>query len=145
MKTTINNSTKHIWLIFPILLATFVWAVGCVSTTNPLASWKSDGSSGYVDMSGSCQAYVEKIPYGKAVSDDVENFIKKLPIRRGRFADRSESYWIHEISLFEDGTGQHAVQIEIDLNGTYLNYVLIYDKKNNRVKVKKYSSGNYRS
>ncbi len=38
------------------------------------------------------------------------------------------------IKLLEDGTGQHAIKVKMIVNGTYSEYVLIYDKKNRRIK-----------
>ena len=137
-------SSAHAVIMF-VLLTLFSLIGGCVSTTNPLLGWQMEGDSGYVDISGSCQIYIKTIPYGKVVSDDVLLFIDKLPVHKGGFATRSESYWIDNISLFKDGTGQHAVKIHIPLDGTYINYVLIYDQLHVRTKVLKFSSGTYRS
>ena len=137
------------FLVFVFVLAV-VLAFGCRCSTSrpepdPLAGWKSDGDSGYVNMEGSCQAYIENIPFGMLVAGDVEKFIKELPVHKGEFGDRSESYWVDNISLFEDGTGQHAVKIHIPLLGTYVNYVLIYNKSNVRINTIKFISGKYRS
>jgi hypothetical protein len=41
--------------------------------------------------------------------------------------------------------GQHAVKIEIPLNGAYSEHVLFYDKENKRIKVIVYSGGRYAS
>jgi len=125
-----------------------ICGAGCVASapvTDPLAGWTPDGDSGYVNMNGSCQAYVEKIPYGKAISDDVETFIKNLPVHKRMSISRSESYWIDNVSLFKDRTGQHAVKLHMPLNGTYINYVLIYTQSNVRTEVIKFASGTYRS
>jgi hypothetical protein len=132
-------------LSFYCLIAAIICLAGCVSTTNPTVGWTPDGNSGFVDMNGTCQAYVKTIPYGNAVADDVQTFIDKLPVRRGSFADRRESYWIYKISLAKDGAGQHAVQIHLSLDGDYINYVLFYNKDNIRFKVIKFKSGQYRS
>ena len=107
-----------------------------------MVGWQSDGRSCYVDMNGSCQAYVQSIPYGRAVSDDVRQFIARMPIHGNKYSYGSgrESYWICGISLFDGGTGWHAVKIETVAKGMYLNYVLIYDKDGKRIKVLKYTS-----
>jgi hypothetical protein len=139
-----NNRDRNAGSLFVLILALLSLS-GCLSTSDPLTGWMPDGDSGFVDMNGTCQAYVKQIPYGKAVSDDVQTFIDTLPVRKGSFADRSESYWIYKISLSKDGMGQHAVQIYLNLNGDYLSYVLIYDGNNVRTKVIKYKSGTYRS
>jgi hypothetical protein len=49
------------------------------------------------------------------------------------------------ISVFEDGTGQHAILMFIPVDGTFLNYILIYDKNDKRSKTIKYSAGHYAS
>ena len=46
--------------------------------------------------------------------------------------------------ILEDGTGQHAVTIAVDLGGTEWSHVLTYDKNDKRVRVIKYISGHYR-
>ena len=122
-------------------LAAFALIVGCESTTDPLIGWKSVGDTGFTG--GGYQTYIEKIPFDKTIVADVRDFVEKLPIVKGQFADRSENYWIDDMSFFEDGTGQRAVKIKIPLSGTYQNYVLIYNKSNVRIKVIKFSSGHY--
>jgi len=115
------------------------------NTTEPLVGWYIDGDTGF---QMGYQACIEKIPYDKAISDDVRNFVEKLPIVKDPFgfADRSENYWITHISFFMDGTGQHAVKIDdIPIKGTYQNYVLIYNKSDVRIKVIKFSNGHYQS
>jgi hypothetical protein len=47
--------------------------------------------------------------------------------------------------LFEDGTGQHAVEIRIGLDATNWRHILIYDKNDNRIKTIKYADGHYAS
>ncbi len=47
------------------------------------------------------------------------------------------------VSYKEDRKGQHAIQIDIPLNGTYRHHVLIYDKDNKRTKVIVYELGHY--
>jgi hypothetical protein len=73
----------------------------------------------------------------KAISDDYHDYISKL--------SPEERKYVGPLQFFEDGAGQHAVEIEIALNGTWWFHVLIYDKNNQRVKVIKYSPGGYRS
>lgn len=121
--------------------AVIVIFLGCESTTDPLVGWKCIGNTGFTG--GAYQTYVDKIPFEKIISNDVRDFVETLPIVRGKYADRSENYWIDEMSYFEDGKGQRAVKIHIPLDGTYQNYVLIYDKSGRRIKVKKFASGHY--
>jgi hypothetical protein len=58
---------------------------------------------------------------------------------------REIAVWPYGQLFCEDGTGQHAVEISIPLNGKFWKHVLIYDKTNRRVKTVKYSSGRYMS
>jgi hypothetical protein len=73
----------------------------------------------------------------KTIIDDYKDYIEKLPPEERKFA-----YYAH---CFEDGGQQHAVQIEIPLNGVWWEHVLIYDKNDKRIKTIKYTSGAYRS
>ena len=56
--------------------------------------------------------------------------------------EKKHAYYAHD---FEDGNGQHAIRIEIPLNGTWWEHVLIYNKNNTRIKVIKYANGHYAS
>ena len=62
-------------------------------------------------------------------------YIKKL---------HPEHHYIGDISFFEDGTGQHAVSIEVFKLGANASWrhVLFYDKENRRTKVIKYDYPN---
>jgi hypothetical protein len=119
METLINNSAKRLWLYFPILLAALILTGGCATqTSDPLAGWKVLLSHDY-----------EK--FDKAIKDDYQDFIQKLsPKERDHVGD---------IGFFEDGTGQHAVSIQVFPRGDVeWHYALIYDKENKRIKVTKY-------
>jgi len=76
----------------------------------------------------------------KAITDDLQNYINALPPQQ-----REIAAWPYSQLFCEDGTGQHAVEISIPLNGKFWKHVLIYDKTNRRVKTVKYSSGRYMS
>jgi len=89
--------------------------------TNPIPGWQADFNS----------------EPSKAVEKDYQDYIQKLPPNEKPYA--SATSWL------KDGTGQHAVTIEVDLNGTFWNHVLIYDKDDKRIKVTKFISGHYRS
>ncbi len=109
------------------MLLAFCMAVGCAPTRNPLEGWKGWGAdTGY--------------HLDKAITDDYQSYIKTLPTRESAIAEAKFSQM-----FFEDGTGQHAVEISIPLDGTWWKYVLIYDKNNKRTKVIKYASGKYAS
>jgi hypothetical protein len=130
--------------LFILLVAALVFVAGCESTTNPLvAGWKSVAPISC--SGGEMSATVDTLPGYKAITDDVQIFVNTLPILKDPFGfgDRRYCYWIHAVTLFEDGTGQHAVKIEIPLDGTYQNYVLIYDKSNVRIKTMRFASGHY--
>ena len=103
-----------------ILLVTMLaWAAGC-ATPNPLAGWK---------------VYFHEPD--QTITNDYRDYIQKLPPKERKYAGG--------IQYFEDGTGELAIKIEIPLNGTSWQHVLIYDKNNKRIKTIKYSSGSYRS
>src|SRR5437764_14506716 len=71
----------------------------------------------------------------KAIRDDYEDYIKKLPPEHLSF--------IGTIWFFEDGTGQHAVSIERGIRGKYWHNVLFYNQENHRAKVVIYAHGGY--
>ena len=127
--------------IFCVLFAAFVCGFGCTSSKpapDPLAGWKSIGTVGI--KTHEMSADIEAIPNHKAISDDLQVFVNKLPIRKDPFGfgDRRYCYWIeYPVELFEDGTGQHAVSFQIEAGGLGLKYVLFYDKSDARTKVVK--------
>lgn len=124
MKTAIKNPIKHFWLILPAILAMLVWTAGCAALVHhpdPLAGWQI--------------AFKEEPD--QAIVKDNQDYLQKLSPDERKFA--------HFGQYFQDGTGQHAVEIIIGLNGTWWRHVLIYDKNGKRIKVIKYSTGGYRS
>jgi len=74
------------------------------------------------------------------IDKDYHDYINKQLSR-----EEKNSVSLYSPSFFEDGTGKHAIVIEIGLNGTWWNRVLIYDQHDNRIKVVKYVSGYYMS
>jgi hypothetical protein len=133
---------------FFLALAVFALVAGCESTTDPLAAgWKSVTPIGY--KVGEMSADISPIPGYPTISDDVQKFVNQLPV--DHLADyagggtRRWCYWIFGVTLFEDGTGQHAVKIEINRVNHDENYVLIYNKSNIRIKTIRFSSGHYAS
>jgi hypothetical protein len=124
MKTPTNCSTKSLWLFLPVLLAGFIWTVGCaglVHHPDPLAGWRP--------------MYLGQLD--QAIVADYEAFIQKLPPKERILVD-DNSIW-----PYENGTGGHAVKIRIFLNGTILEHDLFYDQKNKRITTVKYSAGKY--
>jgi hypothetical protein len=73
---------------------------------------------------------IEFMPVNPSVEKDCQDYTHKLP--------PDEKPYAHAVNYFKDGTGQHAVLIEVDLNGTAWNHVLFYDKDNKRIKILKY-------
>jgi hypothetical protein len=73
----------------------------------------------------------------KAIADDYKSYTQTF--------SPEERKYTGPILFYEDGTGQHAVVIEVDLNGAAWNHVLIYDKDNKRIKVIKYVDHHYMS
>jgi hypothetical protein len=73
----------------------------------------------------------------KAITDDYKTYIHPLLPDEQKYAG--------PILFYEDGMGQHAVDIEIAINGTSWKHILIYDTDNKRIKAIKYSSGSYQS
>ena len=72
----------------------------------------------------------------KAITDDYKNYIQTLP------PNERQSPSVH---FYEDGTGQHAVEIIIGVNGRWWRHILIYDKDAKRIKTIKYATGYYAS
>lgn len=126
-----------------LFLATLCLVAGCENTVDPLVGWKWVAPVGY--KVGEMRAVIDTIPGYKAISDNVQDFVNKLPISYSKYGNRRYCYWIADVTMYEDGTGRHAVKIEIPLDGTRHNYVLVYDKSNVRMKVIRFSSGHFSS
>jgi hypothetical protein len=102
----------------------FLCGFGCSSskpTPDPLAGWKMDFAP-QLDpvISKDCQDYIQKLSPDEKKSPNISGY-------------------------FEDGTGQHAVEITIGINGRWWRHILIYDKDNKRIKTIKYATGYYAS
>jgi|SRR5579859_948384 len=107
-----------------VLLAIILCGAGCATTVpDPLAGWHFSG--------------LDNLDSNKAIVDDYQDYIRKLPSRQKGF--------VGSVGFFEDGAGQHAVGIQMGVNGTWWNHILIYDKENKRIKVVVYRNGGYRS
>jgi hypothetical protein len=104
------------------LLAIFVGIAGC-ATPNPLAGWNAD----------------YKAEPDKAIVADCQDYIQRLPLKQKKLVDSAS------ISFYKNRPDQHAIKIEIPLNGVWHEHVLIYGRDNDRIKVIKYSDGGYRS
>jgi hypothetical protein len=122
-----NKQLIRLWLFVPILLTVLVWSSGCAMFArqhpDPLAGWHIFDSRNL----------------NKAISHDCHDYIDKLSLK--------ERKGLLPVFYFEDGTGRHAVAIEIAIDGiwegTAWRHVLIYDNENKRIKVIKYKKGHY--
>jgi hypothetical protein len=70
---------------------------------------------------------------------DYRGYLKALPDKE-RSRVNENAVW-----FFQDEAGQHAVKIEIPLNGIWWQHCLMYDRNNIRIRAIKYKSGGYRS
>jgi hypothetical protein len=126
------RSLKPNRFIFYIALAVSTLFGGCTFLLHPINSTFAPHSN---PIEGWHFSRLVNLHNNRAISDDYHDFINKLPPKERKNAG--------PVFFFEDGTGQHAVQIEIGLNGTSWRRVLIYDKNDKRVKAVKYVSGYY--
>lgn len=126
MKFDSKHITKLLWTTFVVMTMIAFLEAGCAkqSTPDPLAGWNLCSDQ-------------DPAKLGKAIQADYQDYIQKLPPEEKKFA-----YYAHS---FENGAGQHAVQIEIPLNGTWWEHILIYSTNSNRIKTIKYSKGSYQS
>jgi hypothetical protein len=116
---TFQRYVKSLSVTVCILLAAVFWTVGCATNSNPIEGWKFCFSD-------------NPIRSNKSVIEDYQDYIQKLPPK--------QRWYIGDISFFADGTGQHAVNIEIFVyhkNASW-QYAIIYDKNNESIKVTKY-------
>lgn len=124
MNIQFKNSINNFALTFLMFFAMFLFGFGCnTPKTDPLEGFHVSD--------------IVNLDSNKVITDDYQSYLRTLPPEEQKFARVS--------GFFEDGTGQHAVKIEIALNGTWWNHILIYSKDNKRIKVIKYSPGKYRS
>ena len=117
----------RVGLVIAVMLTALVFVEGCAtfaSHSNPLAGWERDYTSR---------------PGDTVIEKDCQDYIQTLPAKQRNGAMVTEFY--------KDGNGQHAVQIEVRveglLSGIRWEHVLIYDKGDKRIKVKKYFGGRY--
>ena len=127
MKALLKHSFIRYGVVVPVMLTALVFVEGCAtfaSHTNPVAGWKRD-----FGLLGD----------DKVINKDTQDFIQTLPIKQ------RDSVLFE--GCYEDGTGRHAVQIEVLaeglLSGIYWEYVLIYDQNDKRTKVVKFFGGRY--
>jgi hypothetical protein len=121
---TIFKWPNHFW--FALTLCAMIFS-GCSlfyppPAHDPLAGWQKD--------------YTQR-PSDKIIEKDYQDYIQKLSPKEKRN--------LGPITCYEDGTGQHAVEIAVGINGRYWRHILIYDKDNKRIKTYKYPTGYYES
>ena len=125
MKKQLKDSINKFALTFLMLMSTFIMGCGCNTskpTADPLAEFHP------------CFKILDQ-----SIVNDYQNYIQTLS------PEERKNLGPSPVSSFEDGAGQHAVQIKIGINGTVWLHVLIYDKENKRIKTTKYSIGHYAS
>ena len=110
--------TKQIMSV--VLVAVGLGVAGCATTTSssnhdPLMGWNFDLGS----------------QPDQAMVRDYQQYIQNLP------ADEKSRVGI--INVFKDGTGQHAVRIEVATANGPVEHLLTYDQNGNRVRVSKYT------
>jgi hypothetical protein len=124
MKTPFKNPIKIFAPVFLMLVAMFLLESGCnmsKPTPDPLAAFR------IYDLK-----YFDSY---KAISEDYTNYVRTLSPEEQTQADL--------FFFYEDGFGQHAIKIEIGINGKEWEHLLIYDKDNKRIKTIKYVAGRY--
>ena len=113
--------------VIPLTLIGLMCLTGCAGLAHrgdPLEGWKMCWSQ-------------DPQKLDKQIRDDYQSYIDRLPHRQRKY--------VVGIDLFEDGKGQHAVKIEIPLNGAWLEHLLIYNSQNQRVRAITYKHGHYAS
>ena len=123
MKTQFKNPINKFAPLFLMLVTMFLLGFGCNTskpTPDPLVGFQRD---------------FEFDPYSnnksdKAIYADVQDYMKQEKIAG-------------PVMAYKDGTGQHAINIHVGINGTSWEYVLFYDKNDKRIKVIKYADGHY--
>jgi|SRR5450755_1885573 hypothetical protein len=124
MTARIKHSVNRFGLAFLVLIAAFICGCGCVApqpSPDPLAGWRP--------------VFVGQPD--KTIEKDYQDYIQKLPPDDRKYAG--------PIWFFENGTGQHAIKIDVEYGGSMWEHVLIYDKDEKRVKLIKYYNGRYMS
>src|ERR1700693_74729 len=112
MKQIVKYSVNYFWFALA-LSAMLISGCSCSAPKpepDPLAGWQID--------------FKQPDP---VIEKDRQDYIQKLPSDEKKYA--SWGYY------YKDGTGQHAVVIEVDLKPNAWNHVLIYDEDNKRIKV----------
>ena len=110
-----------------LLLMPLIVLTGCVWSKpppDPLAGWRRCATQ-------------DPAKFDQAIIKDYHAYIGTMPPEQKRPVDEQSAFF------FEDGSGQHAVRIEVGLGGVYRDHLLFYDKDNKRIKGMKYPNGMY--
>jgi ankyrin repeat protein len=88
---------------------------GNEKTNNPLMGWYFDGHTNSF--------------HARAILDDYQAYAQAI-------WPKGQTFFIYDVEFFEDGSGRHAVRIELEPQyHEFKEYYLIYDRNNMRVKV----------
>ena len=120
---------KTINLLLLVLALSTVTIFGCrcsTAKTDPLAGWT------YLLHTGHSH-------FDKTVVKDYWDYIHNLSPDESRLVDGDS------INEYEDSSGNHAVKIEIPVNGTWWEHVIIYDRNNKLINNIKKATGYYAS
>lgn len=121
-----KNIIKHLSYIAIALALCATAILGCRCSTA-----KSDPLAGF---------YVDALhgpDSNKTIADDYKKYIQTL--------SPEERKYTGSITFYGNKADEHAVLIEVDLNGTAWYHALFYDKNNKRIKVIKYVGYHYMS
>ena len=127
MKNSHKPPLNHLVPALILICLIALLGAGCASSKpapNPLSGWK------LLINGPDCTV-------SQAIIDDYQEYIRKLPPK-----DRTS---VGIVQFLKDGTGQHAVNIEIERNHTIWEHVLIYDTNSKRTDTIKYYNGRYQS
>jgi len=120
-------------LISCILLSASILLTGCIFLMHPINSTFARHSNPIAGWKSCAVQNPDQFP--PAIHDDYLAYRRKL--------ESNIENIIISVAFYEDSTGQRAVSIELDYNGTTWTHVLIYDRNNKRIKTIKYVSGYY--
>ena len=121
MKTPVIHFICRFGLTCLLLFFALLWTVGC-------ATWRSDPLTGWkVDL---------HYQPDQAIVNDYQDYFRHLPANEG-----------NDVGLplyLSDGTGRHAINVEVFVKGNASwHYAFIYDSNNKRVSVTKYGYSRY--
>jgi hypothetical protein len=134
-----QNATMKIQNAFAIIIIAF--CSGCTNPANLVKGWKShDGDFDPANIQnfklpGNNHFYYppdQIYHFDQSIIDDYTAYAHSV-------WPKGQDFFISHIDYYEDGTGQHAVRIELEIGPgrKYVEYYLFYGKDNKRTKVMK--------